>query len=61
MNRQTGHGGVQHIPARVIAQHNPGAVCCDCEKEAAEAGAQVWTFLAGNARCPKCSEYEGLY
>lgn len=52
---------MQRISAQELAKKKPSASCCDCGKEAAEAGSETWTIQGGNARCPRCSRNEGLY
>lgn len=52
---------MKKIRAQDLARQKPSASCCDCGKEANEAGPEVWTIQGGNARCPRCSRDEGLY
>jgi len=48
------------ISAELLALRSPGRECCDCGKSVEDDGTKVWTVLAHNARCTKCSRYEGM-
>lgn len=47
---------MQRVPAQELARTKPNASCCDCGKEANEAGSETWTIQGGNFRSSMLSQ-----
>lgn len=55
----------QHVRAEKLARLRPGAECCDCGLEVAQAAAdrpnQRWTIWhEQHVYCPKCAAHENI-